>query len=247
MKAIAVFLKKTLMTLAAICSLFACDLDDAPDTLRPSNVLTKYVFPPEIVEQIFTEDVLEVTGSLEPFLDRIKRNGMKIYDGHNPPVVYNPYSSGELEGVQFRVKNDCIYDEKYPSYADSTFGDYLDQILILEKEKDVVEAIISYSSLSNDPKYPDRLDSGNGEGIATGEGDDFTVFYKVERGQFDKIFYQGIWIVSGTFTFGENLQPILSNVSKCLILLEKSSDPDQKMANVGTIRIFQDPAPIWQD
>ena len=68
---------------AGICSLFSCDLDDE----IPSNALGKYNLPPEVATEIFTNEVLAVTGSLEPFLDVIQQHGMEIYEGDSPPEI----------------------------------------------------------------------------------------------------------------------------------------------------------------
>src|SRR5690606_15399051 len=53
-----------------------------------------------------------------------------------------------------------------------------------------------------------------------------------------------IWIVSGTVSETGNARSI-SNVTKCLVMLQKGDDPNDQVANRGTIRIFKDVNPEW--
>jgi hypothetical protein len=234
------FLKIATAIFATAYFICACDLDDQP----PTNIITRYNLPHEVADEIFTADVLQVTGSLEPFLDRIQQHGMRIYEGNNPPPI-NLFRNDISDGDNFYVKNDCIYDEKHSSYADSLFGKYDLNILIPETQGEVARASVSYRSMSEIPAYRDGLDSGDGTGIAAGNDTSFTIFYKVLNGRYDKISYQAVWIISGTFHRNPNLMPILTDVTQCMVLVKKGTDAQNQMANLGTIRIFRDPAPEW--
>jgi hypothetical protein len=52
------FLKIAPAILATAYFICACDLDDQP----PTNIITRYNLPHEVADEIFTADVLQVTG-----------------------------------------------------------------------------------------------------------------------------------------------------------------------------------------
>ncbi|MBD8489937.1 hypothetical protein IFO69_14365 [Echinicola sp. CAU 1574] len=247
MKNILISTKWMMLQLAMASCLLGCDLDNE----IPSNELINYDLPQEVADDFFTGEVMEITGSLEPFLDRIQRNGMKIYQGQNPPFIYqslifdNP--DGPKTGLIFEMQNDCIYDEKYPSYADSVFGKNIEYLFILKDQNEVLDVESGYVSIENEdfPEYPYGFDQGSGEGIASGDGSNFTIFYRVENGSYGNLTYKAIWIISGTFEFVNNEEPRLSEVTKCMIMLDKGNDPNRELASIGTIRIFRGIRPEW--
>lgn len=255
MKTKSIFTRLMVLFLVGSFFLFGCNVDDEPPVIEedPTNDLGDYILPAS-VQDLFTPEVLEVTGSLEPFLDKIILNNMKIYQGINPPEIYKGnYRSDILlsrEVQNFEVNNDCIYDEFYPSYADSIFGSYHDKIFLIREDE---KATISYSSISNiNPiQFPDGIDQGESVAIASGDKNNFTLFFKVNNGIHNRISYSALWIYSGTYektiSFqNENLieSSTLTNVTKCMVLLNKGNDPNGDMANIGTIRIFRDNGPI---
>ncbi len=230
---------------AGICFLISCDLDDEP----PSNALGKYDLPEEVASEIFTNEVLAVTGSLEPFLDLIQQNGMKIYEGDSPPEIYRiiDFKTGLRDAQKFHIKHDCVFDANYPSYRDSVFGRYEDYFLIQKDEEGTYGSFLGYFSLADQsfPQYPDSLDTGFGVGNVSGEGNDFTSFVKVENGKYGTINYDALWIISGTYRLvdGVNATNSLSNVTKCMVMLAKTGDSQDELANVGTVRIYKDDNP----
>ncbi|EAZ82816.1 hypothetical protein [Algoriphagus machipongonensis] len=246
------FIRLILFFLIGSFSFFGCVLDDEPSIIEedPTNDLGDYDLPSS-VQDLFTPSVLEITGSLEPFLDKIISRGMEINTGIRPPEINKTISSQDglplfKAPLEFRIKNDCIYDELYPSYADSTFGGYFDSLMILKLEEDYV-SYVSYNSETDKDIYPfsNGYDQGRGVGIATGEGLKFSVFYKVDDGRYGNISYQALWIISGTFDLKvQNREMALKDVTKCMVLLSKGNDPQSEMANVGTIRIFKDENPL---
>src|SRR5690606_33047404 len=146
-------------------------------------------------------------------------------------------------GVRFSIDNDCIYDGRSASNIESVFGKYEEAILIL-RSRSYFAARVDYSSLANPayPQYPDGYDSGSGIGYASGNGNNFTIFIRVENGRVDQVPYQALWIISGTVSNSPNPE-MMSEVTKCLVMLEKGSDPEDKVANGGTIRVFRDQSP----
>ncbi|WP_439483089.1 hypothetical protein [Cyclobacterium plantarum] len=73
---------------------------------------------------------------------------------------------------------------------------------------------------------------------------DFTIFLKITNGKYDAVNYSAIWIISGTYVLMDRKSE-LTNVTKCMVMLEKSEDPEDKVADRGTVRIFRDDAPQW--
>lgn len=144
----------------AILLSFACNLDDLP----PSNELGDYNLPPKVATEIFTDDVLAITGSLEPFLDQIKREGMDVHQGTSPRAIFQ-YCDDKLPCPQsYQVNHDCLYDSRCPSYADSTFGRYQDNILIQENTSGGYDGSLAYYSLAGDSLYREGFDTGPGSG-----------------------------------------------------------------------------------
>jgi sugar lactone lactonase YvrE len=244
MKSPAILGYKTNLPLGLILlSLVSCTgFDDSP-----IPVLTRYDLPPAILENIFTKDIPKEIRNVDNFLDKIKQNGMVIHEGVNPPEIYNLDGNNRI-GVKFNIASDCIYDGKAPSNVDSIYGNYEETILIsidpLNQNSFIGE--VSYTSVGDAdyPLYRSGLDKGSGRGYVSGNGNNFTIFYRVGNGTFDNIPYEAIWIISGTVPDSQNVREI-TNVTKCLVMLKKGEDQKDKIANRGTIRIFRDGNPDW--
>lgn len=224
-----------------IINFVSCNLSDESST----PVLTRYEVPVEVLEQVFTGDIPKELRNVDKFLERISRNGMAIHEGLNPPEIYRAEGS-ENVGLRFNVNSDCIYDDKFPANVDSVYGKYEETLLIYKNQQNSFLADVSYASVGDAgyPQYPRGLDQGSGTGYVSGNGNNFTIFYRVENGFFDRISYKAIWIISGTVSNPPNAREI-TNVTKCLIMLEKGPDPEDKVANRGTVRIFRDESPEW--
>ncbi|WP_026968066.1 hypothetical protein [Algoriphagus terrigena] len=242
METVLEFLNLRIAPFAGIFFLFACDLNDG----IPSPELGKYDLPQEVVSEIFTDEVLAITGSLEPFLDEIKSKGMTIHEGDNPPEIFDYCQSGPCPQI-YSVDHSCLYDKYYPSYADSSFGGYLDSIFIARDQFDTYKSSLGYYSVANpnekNPEYASGLDTGWGSGIASGDNGAFTLFIKIDNGKYDDVSYRALWIVSAVGEFDDGELYGLTNIRKCMILLSKQGDPAGQMANIGTIRIFEDDVP----
>ncbi|MEX2591937.1 MAG: IPT/TIG domain-containing protein [Anditalea sp.] len=209
----------------------------------PTPVLTRYDFPSEVLDSIFTRDIPKDIRNVDNFLDKIVRNGMAIHEGNDPPEI--TFNGSNSVGKKYTIEHDCIYDEKVPANVDSLYGKY-EETILLSNQQNTFVADVSYFSVGHDdyPQFPSGLDRGSGTGYVSGNNNNFTIFYKVEEGNgvFDNIPYQALWIISGTVS--ENAREI-TNVTKCLVMLGKGPDPEDKIANRGTIRIFRDVNPDW--
>lgn len=218
-------------------------LDNEP----PSSVPAKaYDLPSGIRMQIFNNELLEELGDVDAFLNMIEQNGMVIHEGNDPPEIYtfsNLSIVNNRVGVKFSVDNDCIYDGKITSNTNVVFGKYEGAFLILNSRSQFT-ARVDYLSLGSPdyPQYPRGYDSGSGIGYASGHGNNFTIFFRVENGRLDQIPYEALWIISGTVSNSPDPEA-MSDVTKCLVMLGKGSDPGDKVANSGTIRIFRDLSP----
>ena len=217
-------------------------LDNEPPLSVPAK---EYDLPPGVRTQIFNE-VPEEIGDIDVFLNSIEQNGMVIHEGNDPPEIYT-FSDFNIAnsrvGVRFSVDNDCIYDGKITSNNDAVFGKYQEAIMIINSRSQFAARVDYFSLGSPDyPQYPNGYDSGSGIGYASGNDNNFTIFFRVENGRLDQVPYQALWIISGTVSNSPNPET-MTNVTKCLVMLEKGSDPSDKVANNGTIRIFRDRSP----
>lgn len=208
-------------------------------------VLNRYDVPADVLKDVFTADIPQNMKNVDQFFDRIREQGMVIHEGNQPPVMFGPTGIGPLK---FTVANNCIYDDKNPDNEGFSYGKYEETLRVqMGQNQTNILADIAYASVFNPdyPEYPEGLDSGSGRGYASGEGDDFTIFTKVTNGRYGDISYSAIWIISGTYANVVGSQHELTNVTKCMIMLEKSDDPEDKVANRGTVRVFRDNSPQW--
>ncbi len=220
--------------------LLGCDFDNLPHAR-----LTDYDLSPSLVESVFDVQVLREIGNLEDFLKKIERLGMPIYQGNQPPEIYT-FEGNTRVGARFIVSNECFYDEKNPANVKDMFGRYEQGLLIERGGQGEYSSRINYRSIEgpNFPEFPSGLDTGEGLGYVTGSGQDFTIFTKVENGDFDGVPYKALWLISGTLEDNDGFYT-LKNVFSCLVMLDKGGDPDDKVANIGTVRLFRDASPEW--
>lgn len=223
----------TVLFLPLLVACIGCVSDE-----EPTNILTAYNLSSEI-QGIFDKDVLKATGNLEDFLNTIKANGMVITEGSLPPAVHSDIFKGQF-GLKYTTKYNCIYDNKNPKNKGESFGSYAIEILIDTSEGNFAKLDYSYLYNRNYDKFRNGIDSGSGEGYGSGNGDNFTFFIPTGEAMYDDIRYKALWIISGTYSFYR-----LTNLTQCFIILEKGNDPDDKMANPGTIRIFKDDNPVF--
>lgn len=240
MKACITFGKLCLVLAWVVCIANSCTPEEADDAPAP-NPLDTLVVPKAFLDNIFTNQEMnagEVMG-------KILKNGMRIYEGTNPPDVHDLVKQDSV-GIKFVVEHDCIYDEKAPGNKDSAYGKYVEAIRIQKNRLNPAVARVDYYSLADPryPRYPDSLDRGTGTGYASGDGNNFTIFYKVTDAVYDNIRYDALWILSGTVVRWPDLPRVqrITGVTKCLVMLDKRGTDagDKKVANKGTVRIFRD-------
>jgi hypothetical protein len=222
-------------------SLFiGCDFEDLPHAR-----LTEYELSPTLVENVFDVQVLREIGNLEDFLKKLERLGMPIHQGNEPPELYT-FDANSIVGVKFRLANACIYDEKNSANVNEVFGKYEQDLLIRRGQEGGFAASMRYISVGDIdyPLFPDGLDRGSGEGFVTGSGQDFTMYTRIENGNFDGIAYQALWIISGRVEDNDGIYS-LTNVVWSFVMLGKGADPQDRVANKGTLRIFRDLSPEW--
>ncbi|MBD3628237.1 hypothetical protein [Cyclobacterium sp.] len=223
-------------------TLVSCEKFD--DLSNP--VLNRYEVPAEVLEEIFTADIPQNMRDVDHFFDRIKEQGMVIHEGNEPPIIFDRTSQA---GPKFTIENNCLYDSRNPDNEGYTYGKYQETIRIYpDRNESIFLADIAYFSVSDPdfPEFPRGLDSGSGTGYVSGnQGTNFTIFLKIRNGKYDIVNYSAIWIISGTYIGITGSQNELTNVTKCLVMLEKSEDPEDKVADRGTVRIFRDDAPQW--
>jgi hypothetical protein len=172
-------------------------------------------------------------------VDQFREAGMLIYDGVRPPELYNvvffndDVTPPDTIKVSFPIRHTCIYDNRTPSNVNTVFANYTDSLSIIFREQD--------NSYITDLRYISPLDNGVGTGYAMGLNNNFTAFFEISNGELDGVSYEALWVISGTVTRDPNNQITgIGNKQDCFMMLEKSNDPLNKVADVGTIRVFRD-------
>ncbi|RDC62700.1 SMP-30/gluconolactonase/LRE family protein [Adhaeribacter pallidiroseus] len=213
----------------------SCSEEDSP--VQPITQ-SKYNIPTSVLNTIFTEEQLPA----EEILDKIKKNGMLIHEGTTPPPIFTT-NVNTIVGLSFTMEHTCIYDDQAGSNVGTVYGQYEQNIAITRNPDGSFAASLTYASVAHPdyPQYPANLDHGSGTGYATGNGNNFTLFFKITNGVYDNITYDAIWMISGTVSNFPDVREV-SNITKCLVMLRKDNDPDDKVANPKTIRIFRDTA-----
>jgi hypothetical protein len=216
---------KIYLGFALVALLFVSCTKDEENT--PSADFT-YDFPAEVFNILTKEQI-----------DAFRQAGMPIYEGQQPPIIadeiiYDPdYFSGccELQ-IPFTINHNCIFDNKASSNVGTRYDNFVDSIEVFREQNRIIANV----------KYTSQLDNGSGRGFASGSGENFSLFFKVENGVVDNVRYQAIWVISGTVSRNANkFITDIKNVHDCFLMLQKANDPDDKAANPGTIRIFKDP------
>ena len=95
---------------------------------EPSPVLSRYNVPSEVLENIFTSDIPKDIRNVDNFLDKIKRNGMVIHEGNDPPEI--AADGSDDMGKKYIIEHDCIFDEQTPTNVESLYGKYEETIRI---------------------------------------------------------------------------------------------------------------------
>lgn len=144
------------------------------------------------------------------------RPHMPIYNGTTPPLVNGTYLCNPSVMTYSSIDGDM--DEGY-NFADMLFR-FLNQNT-------------ANNTLDYEEKQGEAQSSGKGYFIS-GSGVNFTVFFNITGTSY------GIHIKTATVISGTKSGSGISNYRYAFLLLEKGADPDDKLVDVGTIRVFKD-------
>lgn len=174
---------------------------------------------------------ISYTGSINPWgeepkietivppsiLDKMKPY-IPVYEGKNPPIVNGCFAIDPMITVYCEDQDNGGYDPGEP----------------------VISTIIKFSNQNNAKLTLDYADKsgtsesmGNGAFIS-GSGDNFTAFFDTE-GTSDGIYYRTALVISGTKT-----STGIKNLRYAFVMVDKGSDPENSLMNVGIFRVFKD-------
>ncbi|MBC7913120.1 MAG: hypothetical protein H7Y07_03260 [Pyrinomonadaceae bacterium] len=149
--------------------------------------------------------------------------GMMIYGG--------PSGAIPLRAI-LNVPHKCINDNTIPANINKRYSNYEYTFTITTDTLVSYKAVnSSVSDVSSTSRYVKWVDFSNNTTR-------ITVFFET-NGVFDGVSYKSIRILSGS-VIPNNPTFALFNIYDCFIMLETGPDPDDKVADVGTIRVFQD-------
>ncbi len=152
-------------------------------------------------------------------IDSMRAWGLTINEGKVPPMI---------NGIYDLSKNYCIFDNSGNDQAETYFADY--RFRFRDQDNDKLTISLDFKNTTG---YGTDSASGKGSFIS-GNGNDFTVFTE-NKGISDGIHYEDISFYSGTIT-----STGIKNFQMGRYLKSKDPDPDHKLVDVGTSRIFED-------
>jgi hypothetical protein len=141
---------------------------------------------------------------------------MPIYNGDTPPLI---------EGTYFISTHTLVSS----SLSGDTPGkEYMDKI-IRYRNQDMLQNILSFDSKEG------TLSFATSDSVyIVGSGNDFTTYFVSEGYSYD-VYTKTANILSGTITSSG-----IQNYYYAFVMLEKGSDPDEEVVDVGTYRVFYD-------
>lgn len=150
-----------------------------------------------------------------PEMQEIIKPYISIYKGNNPPKVEGSY----LCNVSTLV---------YSSDGGFAPGEVFIDTYFKFSNQDMINNTLDYEE-----KQGSSHASGPGSFIS-GEGDNFTAYFNTV-GESLGIYVKTAIVISGTWSVSG-----VKNYRYAFVMLEKGSDPDNKLVNVGTFRVFKD-------
>lgn len=152
-------------------------------------------------------------------LDKMKPY-IPVYEGINPPIVNGAYLIDPMVTVYCEDQGQGGYDPG----------------------KIVVSTIIKFANQNNSKlslDYAEKSVSGSSDGTGngafiSGSGDNFTAFFDNE-GTTQGISNRTALVISGTKT-----STGIKNLKYAFVMVDKGSDPGNKLMNVGVFRVFKD-------
>lgn len=135
----------------------------------------------------------------------------------------------------FDINHKCIYDSAVPNNEQTTYSLYT---YSLNHNNDGFDSMSYETTQSTNYQDIAASDSTGFQGIGTGNTYTITTYFKA-HGTSGNVTYTALWIVTGNATFGANFNiTSFDNAHSCLIMLSKGSDPDNRVAQPGTVRVF---------
>lgn len=154
----------------------------------------------------------DIQEKLEPYIT--------IYRGNTPP---------NIESTVFVDPFQTVYCEDYGNggYAP---GDLVNSIYIRFSNQNTI-----YNTLDIETTNANGTSTSNGTGaFISGSGNNFSAFFNT-IGQTDGISTKTALVISGTKTSAG-----ISNLKYAFIMVEKGSDPNNKLMKEGVFRVFED-------
>ncbi|HET7117915.1 MAG TPA: hypothetical protein VFI29_15575 [Hanamia sp.] len=155
----------------------------------------------------------------QTLIDSMQTWGLVINKGKTPPMI---------DGVYNDSANLCTFDNSSYNYTGDYFANYHYKFHDQDNSKLTIE--LDYNDI-----YAGGSDSASGAGsFISGTGNDFTVFTDV-KGVTNGVNYEAITMYSGTITNSG-----IKNLQYSFYMKDKGDDPDKKLIDVGSARIFKD-------
>lgn len=152
-------------------------------------------------------------------LDKMKPY-IPVHDGVNPPIINGVYLIDPMATVYCEDQGQGGYDPG----------------------KIVISTIVKFSNQNNSRlslDYAEKSVSGSSDGTGngafiSGSGDNFTAFFDNE-GTTQGIYNRTALVISGTKT-----STGIRNLKYAFVMVDKGSDPNNKLMKVGVFRVFKD-------
>lgn len=156
----------------------------------------------------------------ESIIDSMRKWGFVINEGKKPPMI---------NGVYNVSPNLCTFDNSGSNESGYHFDNY--HYKFHNQNNDKLTIALDEKNTSGSS----GIDSASGIGsFISGTSNDFTVFTD-EKGVSYGINYESITIISGTIT-----STGIENFQNSFYMKDKGNDPDKKLIDVGSARIFKD-------
>lgn len=188
---------KSLISIFVVISLLSCESKD-----------NKPQYPAEILNIISLKQI-----------DNLKKLGMVIHEGNNPPSI---------EGIYITDDANCVGDNGNPQRLGKWRYDYKFRFYNQNNSTRTIE--LDYKTTPDE-----TVDKASGNGaFIIGDENNFTIFMQTSGVQ-DGIPYKYVYVFSGIVN--ESTHHIV-NWYDSLTLTDKGDDPDNDLIDIGVSRIF---------
>jgi hypothetical protein len=153
-------------------------------------------------------------------------------------MVFYLDTPSTLDSMTFIADHVCIYDNTIASNVNRTYANYQYDYFLLTINDINVDGLM-YQSLNSS----DKSTSVDTDSILirqeTGT-QNYSILFRA-AGIVDGVSYKSLRIFSGTLFTDQQQQSVFVNTYDCFVMLETGPDPEDKVADVGTIRVFKAP------